>query len=202
MRPRAVPRRWPGRIVERPCTHQRGDRREDRASSDQRQPNPKTCQADPRCPWLFGICISIGCFISKSPIQPEPPSSAGTGRRVNAEPFLIVAGSRNIPLAEGEHFIGRDPASTVWLDVPGVSRRHARIVIDRDAASIEDLQSKNGTTLREQLVTGTSALHDSDRIQVGPVLVVFHASASGRSTPDPHSRQTKFFASSGSPWPV
>jgi pSer/pThr/pTyr-binding forkhead associated (FHA) protein len=87
-----------------------------------------------------------------------------------------------IPLGQGEHVIGRDAASTVWLDVPGVSRRHARIVIDRNSATIEDLQSKNGTTLREQGVTGPSALHDGDRIQVGPILVVFHASASGLST--------------------
>ena len=94
----------------------------------------------------------------------------------------IVAGGRKIPLDEGQHLVGRDPASTVWLDVPGVSRRHARILIDGAAASIEDLHSKNGTTLREQIVTGASPLHDGDRIQVGPILVVFHASASGGST--------------------
>ena len=107
------------------------------------------------------------------------------GRRkpdIGGESWWIVAGSRNIPLSEGEHLVGRDPASTVWLDVPGVSRRHARIVIDRQGASIEDLESKNGTTLREQMVTGPSPLHDGDRIQVGPILVVFHASASGPST--------------------
>jgi DNA-binding winged helix-turn-helix (wHTH) protein len=101
---------------------------------------------------------------------------------IGGESWWIVAGGRNIPLGEGEHLIGRDPASTVWLDVPGVSRRHARIVIDRQGASIEDLESKNGTTLREQLVTGPSPLHDGDRIQVGPILVVFHASAAGPST--------------------
>jgi DNA-binding winged helix-turn-helix (wHTH) protein len=107
------------------------------------------------------------------------------GRRkpgIGGESRWIVAGGRNIPLGEGEHFIGRDPASAVWLDVPGVSRRHARIVIDRVGASIEDLESKNGTTLREQAVTGPSPLHDGDRIQVGPILVVFHVSASGPST--------------------
>jgi DNA-binding winged helix-turn-helix (wHTH) protein len=107
------------------------------------------------------------------------------GRRkpdIGGESWWIVAGGRNIPLVEGEHLIGRDPASTVWLDVPGVSRRHARIVIDRHGASIEDLESKNGTTLREQVVTGPSPLRDGDRIQVGPIVVVFHVSASGPST--------------------
>jgi DNA-binding winged helix-turn-helix (wHTH) protein len=107
------------------------------------------------------------------------------GRRTpdrGGQSWWIVAGSRNIPLSEGEHLVGRDPASTVWLDVPGVSRRHARIIIDRQGASIEDLESKNGTTLREQMVTGPSPLHDGDRIQIGPIVVVFHASASGPST--------------------
>ena len=107
------------------------------------------------------------------------------GRRrpdIGGQSWWIVAGGRNIPLSEGEHLVGRDPASTVWLDVPGVSRRHARIVVDRQGASIEDLQSKNGTTLREHMVTRPQPLHDGDRIQVGPILVVFHVSASGPST--------------------
>ena len=40
----------------------------------------------------------------------------------------IVAGSRRIALRDGEHVIGRDPASAIWLDVAGVSRHHARMV--------------------------------------------------------------------------
>ena len=41
----------------------------------------------------------------------------------------VVAGGRRIPLNDGHNSIGRDPASTVVLDVPGVSRAHARIVV-------------------------------------------------------------------------
>jgi hypothetical protein len=130
---------------------------------------------------LIRTAFGVGYAFCGTVERPEPPP----GRRqpdVGGGSCWIVAGSRNIPLGEGEHVIGRDPASTVWLDVPGVSRRHARIVIDRGVASIEDLESKNGTTLREQLVTGPSPLLDGDRIQVGPILVVFHTSASGLST--------------------
>jgi DNA-binding winged helix-turn-helix (wHTH) protein len=94
----------------------------------------------------------------------------------------IVAGSRKIPLVAGEHIIGRDPASSVWLDVSGVSRRHARIVIDGHSARLEDLKSKNGTMIGERPVTRPTRLNDGDRVHVGPVLVVFHASASGIST--------------------
>jgi DNA-binding winged helix-turn-helix (wHTH) protein len=94
----------------------------------------------------------------------------------------IVAGGRRIPLTEGENAIGRDPASAVCLDATGVSRYHARIVIGQQGAMLEDLGSKNGTTLDDKPVTGKVHLHDGDRIHVGPILVIYHASASGMST--------------------
>jgi len=94
----------------------------------------------------------------------------------------IVSGDRRIPLGDGHNIIGRDPASTVVLDVPGVSRTHARIVVGPDGATLDDLGSKNGTKLAEQPVTASVALHDGDRIQIGPILIVYHASASGMST--------------------
>src|SRR5438552_1276435 len=45
----------------------------------------------------------------------------------------VVAGTRRIPLSEGENLIGRDPTATVWLDVAGISRRHAGCVRRTDA---------------------------------------------------------------------
>jgi DNA-binding winged helix-turn-helix (wHTH) protein len=94
----------------------------------------------------------------------------------------IVAGGRRIPLADGENLIGRDPSSAVCLDATGVSRCHARIVIGRGGAKLEDLGSKNGTRLGDSPVTGSVGLHDGDRIHIGPILVIYHASASGMST--------------------
>lgn len=94
----------------------------------------------------------------------------------------IVTGGRRIPLNDGHNSIGRDPASTVVLDVPGVSRAHARIVVSPGGATLDDLGSKNGTKLAEQPVTASVALHDGDRIQIGPILIVYHVSASGMST--------------------
>jgi pSer/pThr/pTyr-binding forkhead associated (FHA) protein len=94
----------------------------------------------------------------------------------------IVAGSRRIALSEGENIIGRDPTSTVHLDAAGISRRHARILVTSQDARIEDLDSKNGTIVNDQLLSGRLALHDGDRIQAGPVVIIYHASASGVST--------------------
>ena len=94
----------------------------------------------------------------------------------------IVAGSRRIALTDGENAIGRDPTAEVVLDVAGVSRRHARIVVGERGAVLEDLGSKNGTTIGDRLVEGTVALRDGDQIHVGPVMIIYHASASGIST--------------------
>jgi pSer/pThr/pTyr-binding forkhead associated (FHA) protein len=95
---------------------------------------------------------------------------------------VIMAGGRRIALTTGPNLIGRDPTATVLLDVSRVSRRHAQIVADERDAVLEDLGSKNGTRVRETLLKGRVVLHDGDRIRAGPVLIVYHASASGIST--------------------
>jgi DNA-binding winged helix-turn-helix (wHTH) protein len=59
----------------------------------------------------------------------------------------LVWGRRVIPLLEGENVIGREEGVTVRVDAPGVSRRHARIVVTGPSATLEDLGSKNGTFL-------------------------------------------------------
>jgi DNA-binding winged helix-turn-helix (wHTH) protein len=94
----------------------------------------------------------------------------------------IVASGRRVALSGGDNMIGRDPAAVVLLDLAGVSRRHARIVIEEEHATLEDLGSKNGTRVRGTPITSRVALCNGDEIQVGPVLVIYHASTSGMST--------------------
>ena len=61
----------------------------------------------------------------------------------------------------------------VWVDAPGVSRHHARIVISGSEATIEDLGSKNGTYVGSELVTVPRRLDDGDQIRLGSVVVRF-----------------------------
>jgi hypothetical protein len=59
-----------------------------------------------------------------------------------------VAHDRRVtPLREGDNVLGRDPDAFVRIDVPGVSRRHARIVLPGGHATVEDLGSKNGSAI-------------------------------------------------------
>lgn len=81
----------------------------------------------------------------------------------------IVWSGREIALHDGDNIIGRDPDATVRLDLPSVSRRHARIVVSTNGAVLEDLGSKNGTFLRTQRITSAAPLGDLDELQVGSV---------------------------------
>ena len=85
----------------------------------------------------------------------------------------LVAGERRLPLAEGENLIGRDPALPIWFDVPGVSRHHARIAVDHDSATIEDLSSKNGTYVQSERISAAVALKNGDSIRLGSVQLTF-----------------------------
>ena len=71
------------------------------------------------------------------------------------------------------NLIGRDCDCAVSIDSPGVSRRHARIVVSSGAATIEDLGSKNGTYVNDQLVTEATTLDDGSQMRIGPVTMVY-----------------------------
>jgi DNA-binding winged helix-turn-helix (wHTH) protein len=86
--------------------------------------------------------------------------------------FCWVAWSgKTCQLTEGDNIIGRDPRSNIWLDAPGVSRRHAIVRVDSSQrrVTLEDLGSTNGTFVRGAPVVAEVALTDRDLMQVGTV---------------------------------
>jgi DNA-binding winged helix-turn-helix (wHTH) protein len=85
-------------------------------------------------------------------------------------------------LQPGDNVLGRSEAASVRIDAPGVSRRHARIVVSDDRATIEDLRSKNGTFLCERRLDGPTPLRDGDRLRLGRQLLVFRSAGSAAST--------------------
>lgn len=85
----------------------------------------------------------------------------------------LVWASRQIPIESGEHVLGRAPDASVWLDAPGVSRHHARLVLTGQEATIEDLKSKNGTFVGNEPVRSPRRLNDGDTIRLGPVVITF-----------------------------
>jgi DNA-binding winged helix-turn-helix (wHTH) protein len=83
----------------------------------------------------------------------------------------VVWNRKTYQLSEGDNIVGRDPRSDVWLDVPGVSRRHAIIRVNSSnrCVMLEDLESTNGTFVRRAPVDGEVALADGDPVRVGTV---------------------------------
>ena len=55
-------------------------------------------------------------------------------------------------LGAGQHTIGADPSNAVKLDTRGVSRFHAVITCHADFCELEDLHSKNGSTVNGRAV--------------------------------------------------
>ena len=96
--------------------------------------------------------------------------------------YWLVWESRQVALNPGENIVGRAPDASVWIDAPGVSRHHARIVLKGTAAALEDLGSKNGTYVRGQRVTAPLPLADGDQIRLGSVVVTFRIPPPAGST--------------------
>lgn len=72
-----------------------------------------------------------------------------------------------------EVVLGRSPDCQITIEDPLISRQHARISIDGDEASVEDLGSRNGVRVNGRLVRGKQPLRDGDRIRIGTQELVF-----------------------------
>jgi pSer/pThr/pTyr-binding forkhead associated (FHA) protein len=83
----------------------------------------------------------------------------------------------DLPLRAGDNIIGRDPDTDVCLDAAGVSRRHARLVIDGPRVTIEDLNSKNGTFVRGVRITSRRVLLPGDEVSIGRVRLTLHVTS-------------------------
>jgi DNA-binding winged helix-turn-helix (wHTH) protein len=95
-----------------------------------------------------------------------------------ASRLWLVHEGRSIVLEQPETIIGRDPKCAIWIDVPGVSRRHASIRLVSGTAVLEDLASTNGTFVNDRPVSSPVTLEDGQTIRVGEATLTFRAAAS------------------------
>jgi len=116
------------------------------------------------------------CAEARVEERTSPAEASGVGFE-----YRVIWGRREIPLLAGENLIGRDHTAVVWINDESVSRRHARIVVSEEGASLEDLGSKNGTFLRGKPVVRPTRLEDGDEITVGEVVAPLRFHCFGRS---------------------
>jgi DNA-binding winged helix-turn-helix (wHTH) protein len=129
----------------------------------------------------YAFAGEVEALGSEGPGRSLSGGSGGPGG--HGAPCWVVWRDRPIALSRGDNLVGRDASCAVWIDESGVSRRHARIRVPADSvsasedATVEDLNSTNGTFLRGQPVSGAVRLHDGDTLGVGPEVLVFRTRA-------------------------
>ncbi len=85
-------------------------------------------------------------------------------------------------LRAGDNILGRGRRATVWLDSPAISRHHAKIIVTRSDATVEDLGSRNGTYVRGERIASPVRLNDGDEIRVGSVVVRYRVNSGQETT--------------------
>lgn len=93
----------------------------------------------------------------------------------------IVIGDSEFDLSEGENVVGRERHAAVRIEAASISRRHARITVSGEHATLEDLQSKNGTWIRGKRIH-KGELSDGDTILFGTVAAAFRVAGTEQST--------------------
>ena len=107
-------------------------------------------------------------FIGPLTVDPVAPSLTSSRTKL-----YLVSPHGEMLLMDGANVIGRAPDATIQLDSPGVSRYHARVVVAGHDATLQDVQSKNGTYLNGQRVGESARLSDGDEIRLGSIVMTF-----------------------------
>jgi hypothetical protein len=141
--------------------------------------------------------ISPGEASAAARIQPSDETSDGRTIMVPLAALLAEGGV----LAKTEYqlgavnYLGRAEENQVQITSPGVSRKHAVIMVASGGFELKDLGSQNGVVVNGQRVTERQ-LAEGDRIEIGGVSLVFRSpwpirsakSAPGASTAKPGAR--------------
>ncbi len=133
---------------------------------------------DPRRPRHLRTVHGVGYAFCGEATESDP-QPASSGRSMT---YRLLIEDREVALRLGENLLGRVDEGVVWIEAPTVSRRHARILVEHDRATIEDLGSKNGTFVRGQRISAPTLLAAGDVIRLGRVSMKLHAVRADRST--------------------
>ncbi|WP_020499434.1 DUF3662 and FHA domain-containing protein [Sciscionella marina] len=106
------------------------------------------------------------------PVQQQPPMPGG--RPLAASVQLTDGTNRSHALRQGSNVVGRGQDADFRLPDTGVSRRHLEINWNGQSATLDDLNSTNGTTVNDTPVQQGWQLQDGDVIRIGHSSMVFH----------------------------
>jgi pSer/pThr/pTyr-binding forkhead associated (FHA) protein len=135
------------------------------------QPKPSVAAVPPKPP-----------LAPKADLKPPAPFEAATIPPVSDAEQTIITTPPTAPRVRGLKLVGSGPpisvglgafvvgraiGSDVRLDDRQVSRSHARLTVDEASASVEDLQTVNGTLVNGKEVKARQPLRHGDTVQFG-----------------------------------
>ena len=97
--------------------------------------------------------------------------------RMNAPETEIVftkdgAEIHRMIVTPGDYVIGRETGCEIVVPADGVSRRHAKLIVNFDHALIEDLGSSNGTYVADRKIAENTRLFPNQVIRFGAVTML------------------------------
>jgi len=99
---------------------------------------------------------------------------------IRRSPLVLEVNGVRHPLVPPGLVIGRGSEADLRINDPGISRRHAQIIVvgagDALTARIEDLGSTNGITVNGRKVT-SAALDEGTKIEIGSTRMLVHSPA-------------------------
>jgi DNA-binding winged helix-turn-helix (wHTH) protein len=123
---------------------------------------------------VYGFGYALAAPVTREPKAPR--------KRADTGDWWLIADDLHVKLHTGDNLVGREPPIGVWLDSASVSRHHARIVIDGDNLSLEDLGSRNGTWVNGRRISGRLEIADGDELRFGPIVMRLRRTMAAVST--------------------
>ena len=129
--------------------------------------------------------IKIGSFEFRFRLAAAQGRQSSPNSFANEETEVLTGlgpppGSSTVPSQQldlqGRHTfrIGRDPLNEMEISHPVVSRFHAEIKLRQGSHVLSDLDSRNGTFVNGQAITGSHVLRVGDTIRIGPARLIFN----------------------------
>jgi pSer/pThr/pTyr-binding forkhead associated (FHA) protein len=129
--------------------------------------------ADPRYATL-AVTAGLALFVAVVRDRRGPPPPPALDAAIPQGIELVVDDGTSIATRRfGRRILaGRAPTADLRIDDPSVSRLHARIEMLDDGVYVEDLGSRNGTTVNGVLSEG-QRLTAGDEIRIGAASIIF-----------------------------
>jgi pSer/pThr/pTyr-binding forkhead associated (FHA) protein len=130
--------------------------------------------ADPRWATL-GVAAAVCAFVllvrDRRGAAPPPAIEAAISTGIE----LVVDDGATIATRRfGRRvLVGRAPSADIRIGDPRVSRLHARIEMRDDGVYVEDLGSRNGTSVDGDVVAGSRRLVAGQEVGVGSASIIF-----------------------------